>query len=193
MRNAESKSGSNRMDAPHRQVSRRPLQLWNFWQAPAFRAIGMELQMAGRHSGENGEALARGEALRDHEDSVAPTKDSFLTGVQKRVLIVEDEALVAMMIEDMVMELGHTVAGVASRLKDGLQMAEAGDVDFAILDVSLNGERSLPIAEKLDAKGIPYVFATGYGARGIDGARPHAPTLSKPFGIEDLRRILPKA
>jgi CheY-like chemotaxis protein len=112
---------------------------------------------------------------------------------QKRILIVEDEALVAMMIEDMVLELGHTVAGVAARLKDGLQMVEQGEIDFAILDVSLNGERSLPIAKALEAKDVPYVFATGYGAGEVDGASGQAVTLSKPFGIEDLRRVLPKA
>jgi CheY-like chemotaxis protein len=124
---------------------------------------------------------------------IAQEKDGYLTPTQKRILIVEDESLVAMMIEDMVIELGHTVAGVAARLKEGLQMAEQGEIDFAILDVSLNGERSLPIAEALDARGVPYVFATGYGARGVDGAQRQALTLSKPFGIEDLRRVLPKA
>ena len=98
--------------------------------------------------------------------------------------------LVAMMIEEMAAELGHTVVGVASRLKEGLQMAGERDIDFAILDVSLNGERSLPIAEALDARGIPYVFATGYGAREVDGVGRKAPTLAKPFGIEDLRRVL---
>jgi CheY-like chemotaxis protein len=111
----------------------------------------------------------------------------------KRILIVEDEALVAMMIEDMVIELGHNVAGVVARLKDGLQRVEQGEIDFAILDVSLNGERSLPIAEALEAKGVPYVFATGYGAGGIDSEKRRGLTLSKPFGIEDLRRVLPKA
>jgi CheY-like chemotaxis protein len=116
-----------------------------------------------------------------------------LSEEQKRVLIVEDEALVAMMIEDMVLELGHTIGGVAARLKDGLLLAERGEIDFAILDVSLGGERSHPIAEALEAKGIPYVYATGYGDRGGDGAGRQGKTLSKPFGIEDLRRVLSKA
>jgi CheY-like chemotaxis protein len=129
---------------------------------------------------------------RDAVKKTRPTKKRTapLHPSGKRILIVEDEMLVAMMIEDMVAELGHTVVGVASRLKEGLQMAEEKDIDFAILDVSLNGERSLPIAEALDAKGIPYVFATGYGARGVDSPRRQAPTLAKPFGIEDLQRVL---
>jgi hypothetical protein len=97
------------------------------------------------------------------------------------------------MLEDMVVELGHIVVGVASKLKDGLVMAEQGEFDFAILDVSLNGEMSHPIADVLDARGLPYAFATGYGASGVKGARRQAMTLTKPFGIEDLRRVLPRA
>ena len=147
---------------------------------------------AGWYGGENAGALALEEARHNRKDRIAQEKDGCLTPAQKRILIVEDESLVAMMIEDMVIELGHTVAGVAARLREGLQMAEQGEIDFAILDVSLNGERSLPIAEALDARGVPYVFATGYGARGVDGAQRQALTLSKPFGIEDLRRVLPK-
>jgi CheY-like chemotaxis protein len=148
---------------------------------------------AGWHGGENAGALAPEEARHNREGVIAQKKDGCLTLSQKRILIVEDESLVAMMIEDMVIELGHTVAGIAARLKEGLQMAEQGEIDFAILDMSLNGERSLPIAEALDARGVPYVFATGYGAGGVDGAHRQALTLSKPFGIEDLRRVLPKA
>lgn len=112
---------------------------------------------------------------------------------QNRVFIVEDEWFLATMLEDMVVELGHIVVGVASKLKDGLVMAEQGEFDFAILDVSLNGEMSHPIADVLDARGLPYAFATGYGASGVNGARRQAATLTKPFGIEDLRRVLPQA
>ena len=112
---------------------------------------------------------------------------------QKRILIVEDEWLLAMTLQDMLAELGHTVVAIASKLTEGLVMAEKGDFDFAILDVSLNGEMSHPIAEVLDCKGLPYVFATGYSAAGIRGAQSQlqGPTLLKPYGLEDLRRILP--
>ena len=108
-------------------------------------------------------------------------------------VIVEDEWFLVTMLEDMVVELGHIVVGVASKLKDGLVMAEQGEFDFAILDVSLNGEMSHPIADVLDARGLPYAFATGYGASGVNGARRQAATLTKPFSIEDLRRVLPRA
>jgi CheY-like chemotaxis protein len=111
----------------------------------------------------------------------------------RRVLIVEDEWFLATMLEEMIAELGHSVFAVASKLKDGLALAERGDFDFAILDVSLHGEMSHPIADVLDGRGLPYAFATGYGAPGVNGSRKNAPTLSKPYGLEDLRRILPKS
>ena len=116
-----------------------------------------------------------------------------MPALSKKVLIVEDETMVAMMLEDMVAELGHVVSGVASGLSEGLAMAERDQIDFAILDVSLNGERSLPIAEALENRGIPYVFATGYGAQKVEGAKRDAQTLAKPFAIEDLARILLKS
>jgi CheY-like chemotaxis protein len=121
-----------------------------------------------------------------------PNVDFRIRG-QKRVLIVEDEWFLAMMLEDMLVELGHTVAGVASKLKDGLTLAKTGDFDFAILDVSLHGEMSHPIADVLEARGLPFVFATGYAVSDMDGALARAPTLSKPYGLEDLQRILPRA
>jgi CheY-like chemotaxis protein len=110
-----------------------------------------------------------------------------------RILIVEDEWFVAMMLQDMLAELGHRVVAIASRLKEGMVMAEKGDFDFAILDVSLNGEMSHSIAEILDRKGLPYVFATGYSALGIKASRLQlsGPLVLKPYGLEDLRRILP--
>jgi CheY-like chemotaxis protein len=111
---------------------------------------------------------------------------------QKRILIVEDEWLLAMTLQDMLAELGHTVVAIASKLKEGLVMAEKGDFDFAILDVSLDGETSHPIADVLDGKGLPYAFATGYSAAGIRGAQSQSKgaMLLKPYGLEDLRRVL---
>jgi DNA-binding response OmpR family regulator len=110
---------------------------------------------------------------------------------QKRVFIVEDELFLAMMLEDMLVELGHEVVAVASKLKDGLRMAQEVEFDLAILDVSLNGEKSLPIALAIEARGLPYIFATGYSHQNVEGARPGTPMLSKPYGMEDLQRILP--
>ena len=107
-----------------------------------------------------------------------------------RVLIVEDEMLVAMNIEDMLLELGHEVAGLAGRLAPGLALVGEASFDVAMLDVNLAGEQSFPIADLLAEKGIPYLFATGYGAKGVVEAHRHAPILQKPFRARDLELAL---
>jgi CheY-like chemotaxis protein len=81
-----------------------------------------------------------------------------------RVLVVEDEPVVAMCLEDMLESLGCETVGPAARLGEGLALAENEDFGAAILDVNLAGERSIPIAETLQRRGIPFAFASGYGA-----------------------------
>ncbi len=109
-----------------------------------------------------------------------------------RVLVVEDETLVAMLLEDMLADHGCVVAGVAGRIPQALEMA--GDdslaIGAAILDVNLAGQPSFPIAEVLAAKGVPFVFATGYGAGGLPEEWRDRPTLQKPFGHDDVGRML---
>ncbi|MGJ3264933.1 MAG: response regulator [Salinarimonas sp.] len=107
-----------------------------------------------------------------------------------RVLVVEDEVLVAMMLEDTLVELGYAVVGLAHRLQDGLCAAERDDIDVALLDINLDGQRSLPIADRLAARGIPFAFSTGYGSVALGGAHPKVPILRKPFSGDDLRRTL---
>ena len=103
-----------------------------------------------------------------------------------RVLIVEDEMLVAMNIEDMLLELGHEVAGIAGRLEPALALARDGAFDVAMLDVNLAGERSFPVADLLIARGIPFLFATGYGLGGIEEKYRDRPVLQKPFRAAEL-------
>ena len=109
-----------------------------------------------------------------------------------RVMIVEDEALVAMLLEDMLEDAGHPVAFCASSITQALDyVARSPDsFDFAILDVNLGGEPSFPIAEALAAKGKRFAFATGYGPSGLPEAWRDRPTLSKPFGSQDVERVL---
>jgi CheY-like chemotaxis protein len=109
-----------------------------------------------------------------------------------RVLVVEDEMMIAIMIEDMLTDLGHQVAGVCQSLAAALAMAEADDVQFdmAILDVNLAGERSFPVARRLAERGVPFMFATGYGTLGLEEPFRRALTLKKPFLQEELARAI---
>lgn len=108
----------------------------------------------------------------------------------RRILIVEDEALVAMLIEDIVEELGGAVAGPAAKVAQALAVLEAGEVDAALLDVNLGGEWSYPVAEALAARGIPYVFITGYGQNGLSPEYRDHPVLQKPFTRASLECAL---
>jgi CheY-like chemotaxis protein len=103
-----------------------------------------------------------------------------------RVLIVEDEMLVAMNIEDMLLEMGHEVAGIAGRLEPALALARDAAFDAALLDVNLAGDRSFPVADLLIERGIPFLFATGYGLGGIDDKYRDRPVLQKPFRAAEL-------
>ncbi|WP_420962290.1 response regulator [Brucella sp. IR073] len=107
-----------------------------------------------------------------------------------RVLIVEDEALVGMLIEDNLVDMGHEVAAMASRLKPALELARNGSFDVAILDVNLDGEPSYPIADVLMERGIPVIFASGYGPGGLDSNYAGTPILTKPFIAADLEKAL---
>ncbi|MCK1277668.1 MULTISPECIES: response regulator [unclassified Bradyrhizobium] len=108
-----------------------------------------------------------------------------------RVLIIEDEALVAFFIEDMLTDMGHEVGAVVSRMQEALDLAKTGTFDLAIVDVNLDGEPSYPIAETLRKRGIPFIFATGYGSKGLDPTFADAPVVAKPFTMADLQRLLP--
>jgi CheY-like chemotaxis protein len=107
-----------------------------------------------------------------------------------RVLVVEDEMLVAMNIEDMLLELGHEVAGLAGRLGPALALAKEARFDVAMLDVNLAGEASFPIADLLAERGIPFLFATGYGRAGIEERFRGRPILQKPFRAAELGAAL---
>ena len=107
-----------------------------------------------------------------------------------RVLIVEDEIIVAMFLEDLLIEHGYEIAGVACRLEEGLARAEAPDFAMAVLDVHLNGKEVFPLADRLATRDVPFVFATGYGARGIPERHAGRPVLQKPFMPDDLARAL---
>jgi CheY-like chemotaxis protein len=86
--------------------------------------------------------------------------------------------------------LGHKVVATAGRLDQAVELAGRADIDFALLDLNLGGVRTYPVADALEARKIPYAFATGYGASGIAPEYAHIQTLSKPFRIEDVAALL---
>jgi CheY-like chemotaxis protein len=112
-----------------------------------------------------------------------------------RLLIVEDEYLIRLLLEDMLVEFGCTIAAVASNLEDGKQAAQTAQIDLAILDVNIDGEQVFPIADILRGRKLPFIFITGYGARGLPDSYRDSPTLQKPFQMQDLEatltRVLP--
>lgn len=116
------------------------------------------------------------------------TDASGLEGL--KVLVVEDEMMVSMLIEDMLADLGCTVVGPASRLDEAIALANSADLDCAVLDVNLGGQPIFPLADLLREKGKPLAFATGYGDAGLREADRGTPVLQKPFREGDLARIL---
>jgi CheY-like chemotaxis protein len=107
-----------------------------------------------------------------------------------RVLVVEDELMIRMLLEDMLGELGYTVTAQAARVDEALVAVKNAAFDVAILDVNLNGQTIAPVAEALDARGMPFVFATGYGDVALPEAYRNRPTLKKPFHADGLSQSL---
>ena len=107
-----------------------------------------------------------------------------------RILVVEDETMVAMLIEDILDELGYTAIGPAARVAEALQILETEALDGALLDVNLLGETSYGIADALAERGCPFIFTTGYGGAGLEEAYRDRPVLQKPFTRERLAEAL---
>ncbi|PPD13571.1 MAG: hypothetical protein CTY25_14710 [Methylobacterium sp.] len=103
-----------------------------------------------------------------------------------RILVVEDEMMIAMLIEDILGDHGCRIVGPASRVAVALRLLAEEAVDIALLDVNLNGEDSYPIADELARRGIPYVFATGYGAGSVRLGYAPCAVLQKPFDPAEL-------
>lgn len=113
----------------------------------------------------------------------------------RRIFVVEDEALVAMMIESMIEELGGTVVATKSAVADALDFVvhRHAEIDLALLDLNLNGKRSYDIAAAASRHGIPVVFATGYADDDIIEDWRTRPVLSKPFQLAELEGALLRA
>jgi len=107
-----------------------------------------------------------------------------------RVLVVEDEYLIRMLLEDMLDELGYGVIAAVGTISEARQIAASGEFNAAILDVNLDGQEIYPIADILAERGLPFVFVTGYGERSLPEPYRSRPALQKPFQAEQLKNTL---
>jgi CheY-like chemotaxis protein len=110
-----------------------------------------------------------------------------------RVLVVEDEAVIGILIEDILLDLGCGYVDLASSVECALGILEGTSPDFAFLDINLNGRKSYPVADVLKARGIPFVFASAYSTHGLDTVHAGTKILQKPFLPRDLDRALDTA
>jgi CheY-like chemotaxis protein len=111
----------------------------------------------------------------------------------RSVLIVEDEPLIAMMLEDFLDSLGHKVAGTCESVSEALARVDQGGFDVAIVDIHLKGEQVWPVADRLVERGVPYVLATGGHIDPPPPAHAAVPILAKPFTLEAIGPVLDKA
>jgi CheY-like chemotaxis protein len=107
-----------------------------------------------------------------------------------RLLVVEDEYLIAMLLEDMLVELGCAVSGVAANPAQAFELLQTADIDAAVLDVNLDGADSFGIAAALKERSTPFIFTTGYGASRVAPEFAGAPVVQKPYRIEELAQAL---
>jgi CheY-like chemotaxis protein len=109
----------------------------------------------------------------------------------RRVLVVEDEMIIVLVIEEALFDLGAQVIGPASRLDEALQLAREASIDAAILDVNIRGGNSYPVADILAERGIPFVFCSGYSDWALEERYRDRPRLAKPYSSKELEsRVL---
>ena len=114
-------------------------------------------------------------------------------GTGRSILVVEDEPLIAMMLEDFLETLGHSIHASCDNLSDALAACESGGFDLAILDVNLKGELVWPAAEALRARGVPFVIASGGHVEPPPASFEDAPLLEKPYTIDWIAPVLDQA
>jgi two-component sensor histidine kinase len=126
-------------------------------------------------------------------ESAQMSETANAASVDNRVLLVEDEALIGMMMVDILNELGCSVIGPLTNVADATVAAKHGDFDSAILDINLKGELVYPVADTLLTRGVPFLFVTGYSAERIDRRYAGIPILQKPLQKQDLQKAFAKA
>ena len=114
--------------------------------------------------------------------------DDLLSG--RRVLVVEDEMLVLLNVEDMLADLGCERVSAAATVAQALALIDTQAFDAAMVDVNLDGRKSYEVADALAARGVPFVFSTGYSGQSLDDGYRDRPVLGKPYRVADLIEIL---
>jgi|SRR5689334_15810624 CheY-like chemotaxis protein len=109
------------------------------------------------------------------------------------VFLVEDEVMIRMMVADMLEELGFSIAAEAGEIGEAIRLAESTYFDLAILDVNVNGKVISPVAEVIEARKRPFIFATGYGLSGLPEQFRNRPALQKPFQLDTLSKMIDSA
>jgi CheY-like chemotaxis protein len=109
------------------------------------------------------------------------------------VFLVEDEAMIRMMVAEMLEDLGYVVVAEASEIDDAVRLAQTARFDVAILDVNVNGKVITPVAQTIEARRLPFIFATGYGVQGIPEEFRDRPALQKPFQMDMLAGMIEDA
>lgn len=124
---------------------------------------------------------------------MAPRKQPGRLPSGLRVMLVEDEFMVALLLETELTEIGCEIIGPIGRVDRALEIARREAMDVAILDININGTEVFPVAEALAARGIPFVFVSGYGRRGLRAPYGDRPALQKPFQFSDLVAVIEEA
>ena len=145
--------------------------------------------------------MPRGETVTaaSHDGAPKPTtppvdiRRSIAQAASRKVLLVEDEALIGMMMVDILSELGYAVIGPITNVSEASAAATNGDFEYAVLDINLKGELVYPVADLLIASAVPFVFVTGYSAERIDKRYAAVPTLQKPLQKKDLQNAFARA
>jgi CheY-like chemotaxis protein len=109
------------------------------------------------------------------------------------VLVVEDEVMIRMMVTDMLVDLGHSIAAEAGEIDEALRLAESADFDLAILDVNVNGRTIEPVARAVERRKLPLLFSTGYSVDALPESFRGHPSLQKPFRIDTLQSAIDEA
>jgi CheY-like chemotaxis protein len=111
----------------------------------------------------------------------------------RKVLVVEDEMMIAMLIEDMLDEFGCKLVGPATNVPRALELIGKESIDVAVLDLNLDGKDTYAVEDALQRKNVPFIFATGYGSTGLRQEYGNRPVLQKPFQARDLETALTEA